>query len=252
MALPYLDTNFFTRTALRTLRPLPLNQALEGTRAMAEHARRFGMALTSTKTGSSDLCRYVIHETVEPGHGDICLRDVGIYEEGVASSHLDSVLQTLAGELSGIEFQPERFELTLTEREGFPLPTDFVEVGLREFMPGRTWLSPGPLFAMLGKPEVSASTTRSAEVAEVPEVPTVDVDLESLNEDRVRLLAKKYAARGFSREDEMRLEILQGRIRHLLPSVTPRDFEHPEGLADITHGINERHQLRMKRLGLES
>jgi hypothetical protein len=73
-------------------------------------------------------------------------------------------------------------------------------------------------------------------------------ELERLNEKRLRLLARKHGGASFPREDEARLEILQERLLHLLPSVEQHDFEKLEGLAAVTRGIRERHLERMNRL----
>ena len=75
-------------------------------------------------------------------------------------------------------------------------------------------------------------------------------EVKGLNEERIRLLARKNAGASLSREDEARLEILQERLLHLLPSVERRDFERLEELAAVTRRIHERHLERVDRLGL--
>jgi len=227
IALPHLDTDFFTRTALRTIRSLPLSEALEGTRAIADQAYRFHMAMTSTKTGSSMAGNFVIHETVGPAQG-LCMRDVGIYEEAVESSHLESVLKRLVHGLGEIDFG----ELTIhrsgnqIELPRFDPPS--IDIEIAGFAPVITDVS---VFGL-----VTGSLLHNEDAI--------------VNDERIRLLAKKYAGASFSREDEARLDILQERILHLLPSVERRDFERLEELAAVTRRVHERHLERMDRLGL--
>lgn len=236
LALPYLDTNFFTRTALRTIRSLPLSEAMESTRAIAEQANKFRMAMTSIKTGSSRAGHVIIQETVGLSQG-LCTRDVGIYEDAVESSRLDGVLKKQVEELGEIELNPDQIELpplmgqidlpSLIDLGLFPVIVDVGNFRLPEFF---------RLSTSNGSVDLSESDSRS--------------EVEKLNEDRIRLLARRYADAGFSREDEARLEILQARILHLLPSVEQRDFEHLEELASVTRRVHERHLERMNRLGL--
>lgn len=75
-------------------------------------------------------------------------------------------------------------------------------------------------------------------------------EVERLNEERLRLLARKHADASFSREDEAQLQILQERILHVLPGVEQHDLERLEELDAATRWIHERHLERMNRLGL--
>lgn len=229
IALPHLDTDFFTRAALRTIRSLPLAEAMEGTRAIAEQAYKFKMAMTSTKTGSSRAGHVIIQETVGMSQ-ELFTRDLGIYEEAVASSRLESVLNSLVEELGGIELKPDRWEFVRWDRIPATALLDAwieLKVDLWPFAP----------------PSVRISGIDLTES-------DPDREVEILNGDRIRLLARKYACGSFSREDEARLEILQERILHLLPSVERRDFERLEEIAAVTRRIHERHLERMDRLGL--
>lgn len=59
---------------------------------------------------------------------------------------------------------------------------------------------------------------------------------DNLNQERARLLTKKYGRKEFSAEDEMRLEVLTDRVRLLLPRVTQSDWQL---LEDINHRLDE-------------
>jgi len=232
IALPHLDTDFFTRATLRTIRSLPLSEAMEGTRAIAKQASRFKMAMTSSKTGSSSAGHFIIQETVGLSR-DFCTRHVGVYEEAVESSRLESVLESLVDELSRIDRKPDQL---------IELPLQFDPLSIKAlggFFPvilalDATQNPPAPVSN--GGGDLKGSDP--------------DSEAENLNEDRIRHLARKYANGSLSREDEARLEILQERILHLLPSVEQHDFERLEELAAVTRGVHERHLERMERLGL--
>jgi hypothetical protein len=73
---------------------------------------------------------------------------------------------------------------------------------------------------------------------------------ETTNRDRVTLLAKKYAQKYFSKEDEARLAIVTERIRLLMPRVTMDDFEQLAEIAGEIKRINELDNKLRNELGL--
>jgi hypothetical protein len=62
---------------------------------------------------------------------------------------------------------------------------------------------------------------------------------EIVNRDRIELLAKKYAQKKFSKEDDARLAIVTQKIRQLIPRVTIEDFEVLADIAEEIKRINE-------------
>ena len=54
---------------------------------------------------------------------------------------------------------------------------------------------------------------------------------EEVSSDRLKLLARKYARKDFSKEDEARLVMVTERLRHLVPRVTVDDFAVLEKMA---------------------
>ena len=73
---------------------------------------------------------------------------------------------------------------------------------------------------------------------------------ESVNRDRIELLAKKYAQKKFSKEDDARLAIVTQKIRQLIPRVTIGDFEVLADIAEEIQRINERDENLRNDLGL--
>ncbi|MFY9825650.1 MAG: hypothetical protein WAM82_30025 [Thermoanaerobaculia bacterium] len=70
------------------------------------------------------------------------------------------------------------------------------------------------------------------------EPPACDL-FEPINEERLRLLSRKYSGLPFSSEDEIRLQNLGERVRGLLPRVTDRDFAELEGISSRTDDLAE-------------
>jgi hypothetical protein len=71
-----------------------------------------------------------------------------------------------------------------------------------------------------------------------------------INEDRLRLLARKSSGLPFSRDDETRLKELTDRVRRLLPRVSDRDFEElaavdsrTDDLANTVRQIRDQYHL---------
>lgn len=75
-------------------------------------------------------------------------------------------------------------------------------------------------------------------------------EVEATNIDRIKLLARKYARKGLSTEDEARLEIVTERIRQLIPRVTIEDFEHLGKIAEEIKNISDADNKLRKELGL--
>ncbi|HEV7507124.1 MAG TPA: hypothetical protein VGS07_19700 [Thermoanaerobaculia bacterium] len=70
------------------------------------------------------------------------------------------------------------------------------------------------------------------------EPPACDL-FEPINEERLRLLNRKYSGLPFSLEDEIRLQDLGERVRRLLPRVTDRDFAELEAMSSRTDDLAE-------------
>lgn len=73
---------------------------------------------------------------------------------------------------------------------------------------------------------------------------------ETVNRDRIELLAKKYAKKKFSKEDDARLAIVTQRIRQLIPRVAIEDFEALADIAEEIQRINEMDDKLRNELGL--
>lgn len=73
------------------------------------------------------------------------------------------------------------------------------------------------------------------------------------NEDRLKLLARKYVAKEkFTDEQAARLEIVTERVRQLLPSVTVKEYEALEGVLLLVKDVSETDkQLRAELAALE-
>ena len=70
-----------------------------------------------------------------------------------------------------------------------------------------------------------------------------------VNEDRITLLARKYANKHMLPEDSARLNILTQRLRNTLPGITERDLEIMEGLnkqLESANRLNDRLQEKYK------
>lgn len=70
------------------------------------------------------------------------------------------------------------------------------------------------------------------------EPPAFDL-FEPINEERLRLLSRKYSGLPFSLEDEIRLQNLGERVRRLLPRTTDRDFAELEAMSSRTDDLAE-------------
>lgn len=68
-----------------------------------------------------------------------------------------------------------------------------------------------------------------------------------MNEQRITLLSRKYAAKNMLPEDAARLDILTQRFRNLMPSITEKDLEIMEGLnKQIENAIKLNDRLKEK------
>lgn len=79
-----------------------------------------------------------------------------------------------------------------------------------------------------------------------PEPSTVDA-AESTADNRMVLLARKYAEKDFSREEAARLEILTHKLRRLVPRVSYADFEKLESIAVYCQTV-EKENEELERL----
>lgn len=70
---------------------------------------------------------------------------------------------------------------------------------------------------------------------------------EDVNEDRITLLARKYADKDMIPEDAARLEILTQRLRNTMPAITEKDLEKMEYLnKQLESGIKLNDRLQKK------
>ena len=74
--------------------------------------------------------------------------------------------------------------------------------------------------------------------------------VDQMNQERARLLLKKYGRKGFSAEDEVRLEVLTDRVRLLLPQATQGDWQFLEDVNRRLDAIQERTERIRQRYGL--
>jgi len=70
------------------------------------------------------------------------------------------------------------------------------------------------------------------------------------NTKRLKLLARKYARKALTREEEARLEIVSERVRQLMPRVTAQDFERLEALAKEVSRLRELDEEVRRKIGL--
>jgi hypothetical protein len=75
-------------------------------------------------------------------------------------------------------------------------------------------------------------------------------EAEATNVDRIKLLARKYARKGLSTEDEARLAIVTERIRRLVPRVATEDFERLAEIAEEIKRIGDEDAELREELGL--
>lgn len=72
---------------------------------------------------------------------------------------------------------------------------------------------------------------------------------DDINEDRITLLARKYATKHMLPEDAARLNILTQRLRNTMPGITEKDLEIMEGLnkqLESANRLNDRLQEKYK------
>lgn len=72
---------------------------------------------------------------------------------------------------------------------------------------------------------------------------------DDINEDRITLLARKYATKHMLPEDAARLNILTQRLRNAMPGITEKDLEIMEGLnkqLESANRLNDRLQEKYK------
>ena len=70
----------------------------------------------------------------------------------------------------------------------------------------------------------------------------------AINDDRLRLLARKYATKDLPREDTARLAILQAKIAKTFPRVTASDFDRLDNLLNKAQSIREEDERIKERL----
>lgn len=70
------------------------------------------------------------------------------------------------------------------------------------------------------------------------------------NTRRLKLLARKYARKGLTSEEQARLEIVSERVRRLIPRVTAEDFERLEALAEEVRHLRELDEEVRHKMGL--
>ncbi len=75
--------------------------------------------------------------------------------------------------------------------------------------------------------------------------------VEQARDKRLTLLARKYAAKGFSEEETARLEILTARLRQMVPRVEVRDFEELEKIAQEMQASRDRLAEIKRKLGFD-
>ena len=80
----------------------------------------------------------------------------------------------------------------------------------------------------------------------LPEVSAID----QVNQERIRLLAKKFGRKGFSVEDEARLEALTNSVRLLLPQATQGEWQFLEDVNRRLDEVQERTERIRQKYGL--
>lgn len=72
------------------------------------------------------------------------------------------------------------------------------------------------------------------------------------NSRRLQLLARKYARKGLTSEEQARLDIVTERVRQLMPRVMATDLEKLEELAQRAARIREIDETVRRELGIEA
>ena len=75
-------------------------------------------------------------------------------------------------------------------------------------------------------------------------------EAKATNIDRIKLLARKYARKGLSKEDDARLAIVTERIRVLIPRVVTEDFCRLADIAEEIKRISDKDDELREELGL--
>lgn len=134
----------------------------------------------------------------------------------------------------------------------------FVATPVLAELPQPAWVGDGTPIESELNPEDSAGSRavnplgvgRLADGSSVEDAGAQGTELEVTSRQRYVLLAQKYASRGASREQLARLELLSGRLRVLLPPVTPEELAQLESMAVASEnararfaGIRERHGI---------
>ena len=83
-----------------------------------------------------------------------------------------------------------------------------------------------------------------------PDVDSTEASTE--NSKRIKLLARKYARKGLTPEENARLEIVSERVRQLMPRVTEADLEGLEKLFQEVERIREVDKDVRQKLGIEN
>ncbi len=238
---PYLDADFYTRVSLRFVRALDIDEALPTTRIVAQARGRYGEVDAITWRGRTAAARYIVKEGVESETGTItCVRDTDFYAENVEASSRDEILRRLHEASRTFAIADAEIE----SRRDTPTPA----VPAR---PTRVLAFPEYL-PFDEEPEASRPVGPENHTTEPPDSTAALTDPDAVNAERLEFLARKYAERDFSLEDDARLKILTERIRRLIPHVTEQDFERLEELASGTNAIHQRRIERWQRLGLDS
>ena len=71
---------------------------------------------------------------------------------------------------------------------------------------------------------------------------------DDINEDRITLLARKYANKQMLPEDNARLNILTQRLVNAVPSITENDLEILEGLKEQAESANSLHKKIQEKI----
>lgn len=100
-------------------------------------------------------------------------------------------------------------------------------------------------------PKVANASTNRASVGDNSSQRLIkDMEIKKIAENRIRLLAIKYANNNVSAEIIARLEILNSRLIERAPRVTSEQVNFLESSINSLHSIELSRQARAKRLGL--
>ncbi len=188
--------------------------------------------LTQTVRGSLPHSRFVLRYGVHPVAAEtFYVADARVFTESVPQQELSKVLHILEHDSMSLLSGVPNVEIR-------PVSVGDIEWISCSFGPMLPW----ELFHQFqghGEPVLGAMLGSS-----------VRDPVDSINESRLRLLARKSSDLPFSQEDEIHLHELTEKVRRLLPRVTDRAFEElvnvasrTDELADTVRQIREKYGL---------